>query len=88
MAIEKDLQEYYEARFDMMASKGWKQFIEDTQNLFDNYNQITSTDSLEEYHKRKGQLDILQWILSLHSVSSWEKKRKQKLADEKKNANT
>lgn len=69
MAIEKDLQEYYEARFDMMASKGWKQLIEDTQNLFDNYNQITSTDSLEEYHKRKGQLDILQWILSLHSVS-------------------
>ena len=53
----------------MMSTKGWKDFIEDTQNLFNQYNQIISTDTLEEYHKRKGQLDILQWILSLQSVS-------------------
>lgn len=69
MPIDKELQKYYENRFSMMSTKGWKDFIEDTQNLFNQYNQITSTDTLEEYHKRKGQLDILQWILSLQSVS-------------------
>lgn len=69
MPIDKELQKYYEDRFAMMSTKGWKDFIEDTQNLFNQYNQIISTDTLEEYHKRKGQLDILQWILSLQSVS-------------------
>ena len=69
MAVDKELQEYYESRFSMMSTKGWKDFIEDTQSLFDQYNQITTTDSFEDYHKRKGQLDILQWILSLQSVS-------------------
>ena len=69
MPIDKELQKYYEERFSMMSTKGWKDFIEDTQNLFNQYNQILSTDTLEEYHKRKGQLDILQWILSLQSVS-------------------
>ncbi len=69
MPVDKELQKYYEERFSMMSTKGWKDFIEDTQNLFNQYNQIISTDTLEEYHKRKGQLDILQWILSLQSVS-------------------
>lgn len=67
--IEKVLQEYYEERFSMMSSIGWKDLIEDVQELFDTYNKINSTDSFEEFHKRKGQLDILQWILTLESVS-------------------
>tara|TARA_R110000868_G_scaffold169870_2_gene404985 strand:- start:959 stop:1204 length:246 start_codon:yes stop_codon:yes gene_type:complete len=67
--IEKVLQEYYEERFSMMSGIGWKDLIEDVQELFDTYNKINSTDSFEEFHKRKGQLDILQWILTLESVS-------------------
>ena len=63
------LQEYYEERFSTMATKGWADFIEDTQALFDAYNQISTVESHEELHKRKGQLDILQWILTLKDVS-------------------
>jgi len=44
-------------------------FIEDTQQLFDTYNKINTADSFEEFHKRKGQLDILQWILTLKTAS-------------------
>jgi hypothetical protein len=33
--VDKDIQEYYEARFDMMASKGWKDLIEDSQKMLD-----------------------------------------------------
>jgi hypothetical protein len=69
MAVDKKLQEYYENRFDMMASKGWKDLIEDVENLYNSYNQISTTDTFEDYHKRKGQIDILQWILSLKDVS-------------------
>ena len=62
-----DLQDYYENRFSMMATKGWTDLVEDTQAMFESYNKVTSiTDNLEF---RKGQLDILQWIISLKTVS-------------------
>jgi hypothetical protein len=67
--MNRELQDYYENRFTTMSTQGWKDFIEDTQNLFDTYNKINTADSFEEFHKRKGQLDILQWILSLKSAS-------------------
>lgn len=67
--MDKELQKYYEDRFSTMATQGWEDLIEDAQNLFDTYNKINTAESFEEFHKRKGQLDILQWILSLKSVS-------------------
>jgi hypothetical protein len=67
--MDKKLQEYYENRFNTMSTEGWQDFIEDAQELFDVYNRINTADSFEDFHKRKGQLDILQWILSLKSVS-------------------
>ena len=67
--MDKELQQYYEDRFSTMATVGWKQFIEDVQALFDSYNNISTVDTHEELHKRKGQLDILQWVLTLKSVS-------------------
>jgi hypothetical protein len=30
---------------------------------------VNTIETFEEFHKRKGQLDILQWILSLKDVS-------------------
>lgn len=67
--MEKELQEYYENRFNMMATQGWVDLIEDVQDMFDSYNQINTADSLEELYKRKGQIDILQWVLTLKQVS-------------------
>ena len=67
--MDKELQQYYEDRFSTMATVGWKQFIEDVQALFDSYNNISTVDTHEELHKRKGQLDILQWVLTLKAVS-------------------
>jgi hypothetical protein len=67
--LDRELQDYYEERFSTMSTIGWKDFIEDTQNLFDTYNKINTADSFEEFHKRKGQIDILHWILTLKDVS-------------------
>ena len=67
--MDRELQDYYEERFNTMSTTGWKDFIEDTQNLFDTYNKINTADSFEDFHKRKGQIDILQWILTLRDVS-------------------
>lgn len=67
--MDQDLQKYYEDRFTMMATQGWVDFIEDVQNFYDSYNKVNTIETFEEFHKRKGQLDILQWILSLKDVS-------------------
>lgn len=67
--MDINLQQYYEERFSTMSTQGWKDFIEDTQTLFNTYNQISTVETFEEFHKRKGQIDILLWILSLQNVS-------------------
>jgi hypothetical protein len=72
--LQVELQKYYEDRFSMMAQPGWGALMEDAQNMFDVYNRIDTAESFEEFHKRKGQVDILQWLLSLKEVSerTWE----------------
>lgn len=67
--MDKDIQEYYEARFDMMASKGWQDFIEDTQKMLDAYNKIERLAGVEDLYYAKGQLDILNWVINLKQTS-------------------
>jgi hypothetical protein len=67
--LDKNLQKYYEDRFSTMSTQGWADFIEDVQSLFDAYNQVASIDSHDEFLKRKGQIDILKWILTIKNVS-------------------
>lgn len=68
--MDKELQKYYEERFSMMSSQGWKDLVEDTQNLFDSYNQVGAVATSDQLFYRKGQLDILNWILTLKEVSA------------------
>ena len=72
--LDKDLQEYYEARFDMMSSKGWKDLLVDVEKMIEERNNLMATKSLEELNLRKGQLDVLYWIKTLKQLSeeSWE----------------
>ena len=67
--MDRELQDYYEDRFEMMSKKGWTDFIEDVQNLFSSYDKVNSIGSPDDFYFRKGQLDILQWILNLKEVS-------------------
>jgi hypothetical protein len=67
--MDKELQDYFENRFSTMSTMGWKDFIEDAQVLYDSYLQVNTVNSIEDLYKRKGQLDILQWVLNLKNVS-------------------
>ena len=53
----------------MMVSKGWLDLIEDAQKLHDQYNSLNSVEDEKTLNRRKGQLDILNWILTLKNVS-------------------
>jgi hypothetical protein len=72
--MDKALQEYYEARFEMMSSQGWLDFIEDVESIIANYEKVLDIKDAEELFKRKGQLDILYWIVNLkrESETAWE----------------
>lgn len=64
-----EIQHYYENRFSMMATKGWADFVEDTQNILDNYNNVVNITTEKDLYYKQGQLDILNWILSLKHTS-------------------
>lgn len=64
-----ELQKYYEARFDMCASQGWNDLIEDVKEMVKVYSDLTKISSVDELYKRQGQLDILNWIITLKEVS-------------------
>jgi hypothetical protein len=67
--IDKKLQEYYENRFSMMATPGWQELMEDAQGMFNSINHVLAIQDEKDLHLKRGQLDILQWILNLKQVS-------------------
>jgi len=72
--LDKKLQEYYEARFEMMSTKGYKDLLADVEVMIDERNNLMATQSLEDLNFRKGQLDVLHWIRTLKKLSeeAWE----------------
>jgi hypothetical protein len=67
--IDKKLQSYYENRFSMMATDGWKELMEDAQQMFDSLNQVLPIQNESELQLKRGQLDILNWLLNLKPAS-------------------
>lgn len=67
--IDKKLQSYYEERFSMMATKGWQDLMEDAQTMFNGINHVLAVQDEKDLHLKRGQLDLLQWLLSLKQVS-------------------
>lgn len=67
--MNKNLENYYNARFDLFSSQGWVDLTEDLQGMVDSYSDISKINSIEDLYIRKGQLDILNWLLSLKEIS-------------------
>ncbi len=66
--MNKELQQYYEDRFTMFTTKGWKDLIVDIEKI---KSSIKVEDILDEktLFARKGELRIMNWILTLKDVS-------------------
>lgn len=61
--LTPELKQYYEEVLAMLASPGWSFFLEDVQELRDSYNNVQTIPNGEVLQMRKGQLDILDWVL-------------------------
>ena len=67
--MDKELQAYYDARFDMMASKGWKDLIDDLQKIAEVSKDLDRCNGIEDLYYAKGQLDILNFMFKLKEAS-------------------
>jgi hypothetical protein len=67
--VTPELSKYYEERFSMMSTKGWADLIEDTEQLKQSYDNLSTIKTVDDLYFRQGQLDIINWILNLKQVS-------------------
>ena len=63
-----ELQRYYESRLDMMGSEGWRDFMEDVQQMLDATNRLDGVTADTLQHKQ-GECSLMRWLLALKEVS-------------------
>jgi hypothetical protein len=66
--ISPELQQYYEDRLSMMSTKAWTQLVEDLLGMRTLYENIRTCDK-DTIEFRKGQVDILDYIIGLRDLS-------------------
>ena len=67
--MNPELQKYYESRFDMMSTDGWKDLIDDIDVMAASINNITTVNDEKDLQFKKGELSILTWLKTLRQVS-------------------
>jgi hypothetical protein len=67
--IDNALDEYYQERFKMFEQQGWKDLVEDVKKMKQSINQLYLYNTEKDFYKAKGELSIIDWVLSLEEVS-------------------
>ena len=67
--MSPELQHYYENRFSMMGSDGWKDLVEDIDSMIASLNNISVISDEQSLQFKKGELSILTWLKTLKEVS-------------------
>ena len=68
--MQKELQDYYENRFTMMATQGWVDLIEDLEIMIKATDTLAGIDSEQQLYFKKGEMSILNWLRNLRDASS------------------
>ena len=67
--MSPELQKYYENRFSMMGSDGWKDLVEDIDTMIASLNNISVISDEQSLQFKKGELSILTWLVNLKEIS-------------------
>jgi hypothetical protein len=67
--MSPDLQKYYESRFDMMSTEGWKDLTVDIDIMIESLNNLSVIPDGNALMFKKGELSILTWLKTLKEVS-------------------
>lgn len=68
--MNKEIQKYYEDRFTMMATQGWKDLIEDLETMLAATDNLSGVSTIEQLHFKKGEVSIMFWLKNLRDASS------------------
>ena len=68
--MNRELQDYYENRFAMMATPGWKDLLEDLEVMIKATNTLDGLTTEQQLHFRKGEMSIMNWIKTLKESSA------------------
>lgn len=63
-----ELQRYYEDRLDMMGSKAWMELMEDVADMLKATDTLSGA-TIDNLRFRQGEVSMMNWMLSLKSVS-------------------
>jgi len=62
------LQEYFENRFEMMSTDGWRDLIEDVEGMVKAIDTLDNV-TVDNLKFKQGELSIMRWLLTLKEVS-------------------
>lgn len=62
---DRELQEYYEALFEMFGKPGWRALMEDVSRIVEANDRTGGLETAEQLWFRKGELAQMQWLISL-----------------------
>jgi hypothetical protein len=68
--MNKELQDYYENRFAMMATPGWQDLLEDIDLMLSTTDTIKGVDTEQQLWFRKGEVSIMTWLKNLRESST------------------
>jgi hypothetical protein len=68
--MNRELQDYYEARFAMMATQGWKDLVDDVVTMIEATDRLGGIETEQQLHFKKGELSIMNWIKTLRESST------------------
>ena len=67
--MNRELQDYYENRFSMAATQGWRDLLEDIDLMLSSTDTVKGVETVEQLHFRKGEVSIMTWIKNLKQSS-------------------
>jgi hypothetical protein len=67
--MEPQLQKYYENRLSMMGDEAWNDLMDDVREMLAATNRLDGIDSEKALWFKKGEVSIMNWLLSLKDTS-------------------
>tara|TARA_S200002703_G_scaffold153951_1_gene156099 strand:- start:117 stop:356 length:240 start_codon:yes stop_codon:yes gene_type:complete len=68
--VDQETQKYYDNYFTLFSTDGWKQLIEELKQNALVINSVEAAKDTNDLYVRKGQLNVLAYILNLESTTN------------------
>lgn len=69
-SLDQETQQYYDNYFTLFSTDGWKQLIEELKQNALVINSVEATKDSNDLYMRKGQINVLAYILNLESTTN------------------